>query len=674
MPAITFSGVASGIDTGSIIDQIIAARSRPIVNLEARIDTATQRRDSINSLQSTLSNLLTHTQKLTNVATLNARSTSVSKSATGDKTVVSVSADSTAAVGSFQVSVEQLASVTQAESPSALGQAIVVGAALNSAGFATTITDGTFTVNGTQITIDASTVLSDGVDDGASNSILGKINNAGVGVTASIVNDGGGNPNLLQMTSGSAITLGAGGDTSNFLEAAHVLASPGSTTRTSTQSLGQANASVNLVDARLATALSPATGSFTVNGVAISYDSANESLNAIIGKINSSTAGVTANYDSVNDTLELTADATGSLSIALADVTGNFLVATGVLSATQTLGHNASYKINNGPTQYSTSNTIANAVPGMTLTLLEAAAGDNATVTISDDVNSVVSTVQGFVEQYNSTMALIDQATELMLEGESGPLASDSALRLLRDSLRSTVIGLADNLTSQYTSLSVLGFSFGAVGAEVGTTDTLTVDEGILRDAIELDRNAVVEAFAALSVSTNFVANTGSIASATGTPDKVEAGTYRITDDGAGNLTLQFTPADGGGVVISSGTITASGTNTILIPGMTLTAQGTLQAGYDEIVVTRDKAGVAVKLQDLVEQHTKSGGVLEAKTDTIDNLIEDYNDRIAVLEGRLETRRLRLEAKFAAMELVFARFQAQAGTLQALSSTITSST
>ena len=127
-------------------------------------------------------------------------------------------------------------------------------------------------------------------------------------------------------------------------------------------------------------------------------------------------------------------------------------------------------------------------------------------------------------------------------------------------------------------------------------------------------------------------------------------------------------------MVISSGTITASGTNTILIPGMTLTAQGTLQAGYDEIVVTRDKAGVAVKLQDLVEQHTKSGGVLEAKTDTIDNLIEDYNDRIAVLEGRLETRRLRLEAKFAAMELVFARFQAQAGTLQALSSTITSST
>jgi flagellar capping protein FliD len=63
------------------------------------------------------------------------------------------------------------------------------------------------------------------------NAIVTMINNAAIGVTASLVNDADGRPNLLQLTSGAAIALGSAGDTSNFLAATHILESPAGATR-----------------------------------------------------------------------------------------------------------------------------------------------------------------------------------------------------------------------------------------------------------------------------------------------------------------------------------------------------------------------------------------------------------------------------------------------------------
>ncbi len=670
MAPIAFGGIISGVDTTSLVDQIIAAQARPILRLESRIDVQEDRKEALGDLRGRLANLLT--RALASVSGLSARTAIAGKTATGDKSVISVAVDSTTAVGSFQVSVEQLATTTRVEAATPMGQAVTQNVALDSAGFSATITTGTFTINGTQISIDSSTVLSDGVDDGTSNSILGKINNAGISVTASVVNDPFSNPNLLQLSSASAITLGAGGDTSNFLEAAHLLASVAGSTRTSTQGLGQTQPSVNLDSARLVTALVPTTGSFTINGLTITYDAANESLNDILSKINTAGAGVTASYDANADAVVLTAEQTGSITIGLQDVSGNFLQATGLLGATQTLGQNAAYKIDSGPTQYSTSNTIANAVPGATVTLLAAAPGDNATVTVEANDEAIINAVKAFVQQYNSTLTLVTDLTAANPEGVSGDLAGDSSIRLLAQTLRSLVVGLGDNLTTQYTSLSDLGVTFGAVGAELGATDILQLDEAPLRDAMKEDRNAVIQLLAALSVTATFQSGTGSLASTAGVPDKTQAGTYTITDDGSGNLTVQFDPTDGSTSIVSTGTIIAGGTNKTIIPGMTLTAKGTLQAGADTILVTRDKAGVAVKLENALDAQLRTDGTLDTKTEVIDKLIADMNDRIARLEQRLVSEQVRLERQFARMEQAFARFETQRNLLSGLTSTLNS--
>ena len=70
----------------------------------------------------------------------------------------------------------------------------------------------------------------------------------------------------------------------------------------------------------------------------------------VIKRINDSQAGVSASYDSANDRFLLTNKATGDLGMALEDVTGNFLAATGLSSGTLTRGNDLLYTVNGGGT------------------------------------------------------------------------------------------------------------------------------------------------------------------------------------------------------------------------------------------------------------------------------------------------------------------------------------
>lgn len=137
------------------------------------------------------------------------------------------------------------------------------------------------------------------------NEVITDINGAGLGITATVQNDGNGRPNLLQLTAASDISIGNATDTSNFLTATNLLASPGTTTRASTLGIARLNPSECMVDASFFGG-APAAGShhFTINGVQIDYDIATDSLNDVISRINGSSAGVTALYNAADDRLE----------------------------------------------------------------------------------------------------------------------------------------------------------------------------------------------------------------------------------------------------------------------------------------------------------------------------------------------------------------------------------
>ena len=403
---ISFGGLASGLDTTSIIDALTSIEARPIVLAQQKLTKEQSRQSTLSTLSSSLASLAATAAALKDASVVGAKTATTNQVSTATQKFA-VSASSTASIGTFTVDVLSLATSTKMQSTGALGQAVSQAVALADAGFTTAVTEGTFTVNGVSITIDEDTVLSDGADLTGANTILAKINDAGVGVTASVVNDTDGRANLLQLTSGSTIQLGAGGDTSNFLVAANLLQSPGTTTRTSTRSMAGVSTGVALEDARLSTALSTTAGAFTVNGVSIEWDSTSDSLANVVSRINSAGAGVTASFDVLTDRLVLTSNTTGSSAITLTDDSGNFLAATGVLAATPTLGQNASYKINGGDTQYASSNTVTDAVSGITLSLTDT---EGSNTDLAREFTNVVMAQRGF----QASSKVISTADEIL--------------------------------------------------------------------------------------------------------------------------------------------------------------------------------------------------------------------------------------------------------------------
>ncbi|MEX2372943.1 MAG: flagellar filament capping protein FliD, partial [Dehalococcoidia bacterium] len=396
------------------------------------------------------------------------------------------------------------------------------------------------------------------------------INNAGIGVTASLEDDAAARPNLLQLTSGAAVQVGTAGDTSNFLGVTSLLASPPGTTRTSQRGLGAASRTEDLSAARLATALTETVGSFKINGVEIAYDADGDSLSNIITRINNSDAGVTATYDAQGDRLKISNDDSGSLAIAFEDVEGNLMSALGVLGASQTMGQNAAYSVDGGPVQYSTSNTISDAIDGVTLTVNDTTT-EAVRVNVNLQTNGVLQAVDTFVKDFNATLNLMGQLTAYSEDGDNGILFGDGTVRRMEQGLRSIITRSVPDVAGGLRTLSDIGVSFGAVGAAAGTANRLALDTAKLTAAMQSDPEAVSQLLTVFSASASLVdGGAGSIASISGTPTTAtKAGTYTIDSDATGNLVSTFTPLDGSAPITKTGAIAAGGTNDTLIPGVT---------------------------------------------------------------------------------------------------------
>jgi flagellar hook-associated protein 2 len=149
----------------------------------------------------------------------------------------------------------------------------------------------------------------------------------------------------------------------------------------------------------------------------------------------------------------------------------------------------------------SASNVVANGIVGVTLTLKAVTSGAVSVVvgTPTADSDAIKNSVQGFVDQYNSTLGFIlgkmnekpvvNPATDA--DRIKGVLYNDPTLRNLVSSMRSTVAASNDSTTS-IASLLQIGVSTGAA-ASGGTPNPdalagkLTLDTTALTNAITND-------------------------------------------------------------------------------------------------------------------------------------------------------------------------------------------
>ena len=177
------------------------------------------------------------------------------------------------------------------------------------------VTAGSFDVNGVTINVAAGDTV---------NSVAGKINSSGAGVTASF--DAARDKVVVtQQTGGSFKSVVLDNDTSGFL-AATKLDAP------TTIAGGEGHDSDRIIST-VADLAEAGTGNFEVNGVSIAVDVGTDSLNDVIARINSSGAGVTASYKESSSLVTIVSQST-SADLVLDDGTSNFFSALNITDGT----------------------------------------------------------------------------------------------------------------------------------------------------------------------------------------------------------------------------------------------------------------------------------------------------------------------------------------------------
>ena len=240
--------------------------------------------------------------------------------------------------------------------------------------------------------------------------------------------------------------------------------------------------------ANLSGVLHVAVGSSSSADITIS---ASDSLNSIVGKINSSGLRVSAStfYDGSNYRIQLSGLDTGSANqVALSGLDLGFPEpGNTVQQASVQQASDAHLKIDN-VNVYSATNQISGAIPGVTLA---AAAPTTSTLTVNvqSDPQGLATKIQTMVSAYNAVISLVHTTAGYGTTAASdATLAADPTLRSLTDALSSTMLTEIPTGTS-YTTL-------GSIGISMQTDGTLALDSTKLTQAVTSDPSSVISILA----------------------------------------------------------------------------------------------------------------------------------------------------------------------------------
>lgn len=496
------SGLASGFDWKSLVNQLMEVERAPIARLEKEQVANSSRTKALNDLGDKLSALQTASTALKDVALFSGRT---AKSGTSGSTW-GVSAGAGAATGSYKIAVSQLATSTVRTGASDISSGLsatsdVSGLTLATLRTAVAPTAGTFTVNGQQVTV----ALTDSLED-----VFDAIKAAtGDDITASYDET----TDLVTLTSASdaTITLGAANDTSNLLRALK-LGNNGTATVTSSGSLGALKTSAKLDVAGLRATISNVDGNgdgtFAINGVSIAFNVQNDSLSTVLKRINQSGAGVVATYDGVNDRVLLTNSKGGDVGLSVSETGSGLLAALGLTTgASTTRGRDTRFTVNDGPTLSTTGTTLDEAAHGLAGLSVTVDAETTQTITVASDTTSMRKKIDDFIKAFNDVQAYIDEKTKVTSANNKVTTSVLSSNREVQDwarSLRSLAFGSVSGLTGSIQRLDHLGLDFD------GTTGKLEIaDSDKLTDALT-DAPEDVEKFFQTS-STGFAAKLGAL-------------------------------------------------------------------------------------------------------------------------------------------------------------------
>ncbi|MCD4688695.1 MAG: flagellar filament capping protein FliD [Desulfuromonadaceae bacterium] len=442
--AITFGGLATGMDTTSLIEQLMAAERQPLDAMERDKSYFNARSAALSQFEGKLEGFLSKIENLDSEEMLQAK-----KGTLTEMDFFGAKIESDAVPGNYQVEVLDLAQVQKSVS---LGVTDKTAASFGIGSLTLTVGDN----DPLAITVDA--------DNNSLEGLMASINEADAGVTASIINDGTDTPYRLVLTGADIATgFSLSSDLPSYNGDVTSLTVGGYTDQYAKQ-FGSGT-------------LSLSTGhDITLGGESNSLDDIRTAINAETG-----TTGVSATVeDDGNGGFRLELVGGSITSTALTGGTGFEAP-----SVTTTQTAKQAHIIVDGIDIYSDSNTLDEAIPGVTLDLTKAEADTVTSLNIQLDEDAIKNQIKSFVSGYNEIISFVTSQSKT--EGsDAGILSGDSGVNSIKRRLQNL---MTTPITGSISSMSQLGLQTQRDGS-------LKIDDAILTEAIQDDLSGVTSLLA----------------------------------------------------------------------------------------------------------------------------------------------------------------------------------
>lgn len=242
-------------------------------------------------------------------------------------------------------------------------------------------------------------------------------------------------------------------------------------------------------------------GTLTIKvGSADAFDvevSSTDTLESIAKKINASGAQVSAGIiqEGGNYRLQVTGKQTGAENAITFTETGGLTI--GLQNGDEKQAASDASVIVDGYTVTSSTNAVTNAVPGVTLNVVDKGI---SVVQTERDPEALKTKLNAFVTAYNDVMKTLNAEfanVSGVIKGRDS-LSADSTMRTLQGSLRSLVSSTTDNGSSGLNSL-------GSVGVAIGRDGTLSFDDAKFTKAVNADYEGIATALAGLTDGTGIM-------------------------------------------------------------------------------------------------------------------------------------------------------------------------
>lgn len=529
--SIQFSGLGSGLDFNSWIEQLVEAKKlSTITPLETKKTDLENQSSALSTIKTSFTALQSALKNFTSVISGTSNDiwgkTNVTSS---NDAYVSATSSSGLATGNIKISVEQLATSTVAQGTTVPGKLINKDTKYSEVGN-NQAKGGTFSfyVDNKKYEIEIDK------DNDTLGDIANKINDVSGGKVNAKINDDG--TFEIAATNGEKISLGGFSDTSNFASIMK-LTEATDTGYKSAYTLTSFLTNKPLTSEQSGLSQPVSEGTIKINGVEFEITEST-ALQDLINKINSTEeAKVSAKYDTLTNKLIFTSKETGEFNISLEAEGTNFfdvfgLTKDGALAeGSQTLGQNAIVTVD-GNKIVSSSNTItseSSGISGLTITAKKVTDGsdDNKTtevnLNVESDLTDVKNAIKEFVDAYNKVTEQIKEAT-----AQDGYLEMDINLRGLQNELRNMLSSfVSDN--GSFGMLSQIGISTGEAGLSVDDSAT----------TLKFDEKAFDEAWAKDSTSVRNLISGGTTGNKNGIFDKMVEKVNNTLDVTTGMFTVK---------------------------------------------------------------------------------------------------------------------------------------